>query len=71
MTSVSGIVDWSNIQTDGRYVVRETWTDDEGNTYVYNYMNAANVTSPLKYDQAYNDAVAYEAQLAAQQQGGD
>jgi len=62
MTSITGSISYSNIQTDGRYTVLEIWTDDQGNQYSYSYMSDANVIDAQKHDQALADATANQAQ---------
>ena len=35
---ISSIIQWDNIQIDGRHSVREVHTDDVGNVFTYDYM---------------------------------
>ena len=59
---VSSVLTWDLVQVDGTHNVRETHTDDQGNTYVVDY------NAPDGYDSATrlaNDA----ADLTASFQG--
>lgn len=38
MTIVSSVLAVNDLQDDGRRVVREIWTDDQGNQFTYDYM---------------------------------
>lgn len=42
---VSSVIEWADVQTDGRTSVREVHTDDQGKQYTQDYM--ANVGDDL------------------------
>lgn len=65
---VSSEISQQNVQTDGRCEVREVWTDDQGNQYVYDYMANAgtdiNAVMNARQPQVLADAEAHQALLA-------
>lgn len=63
---VSSSVVWADIQTDGRFVVRELWLDDQGNDFVFDYIAPQgadiNATMTARTPQVLADAQIIQAQ---------
>lgn len=67
--SVTGAISFALPQVDGRYVMRETWTDNLGNQYTFDYMApvGANVVTPKLQSAANIVATQYQAAQTVQQ----
>lgn len=66
MTSVTGAINFALVQTDKRLVMRETWTDNLNNQYIFDYMGPVGADAALPTKQPLALAIATAAQTVQQ-----